>query len=112
MVYFTYIPAGYIVEDAQYNKTYDILNITLCNEDNRIYIFQQEQYKKANTGLISDEEKCTEIYNENLNQDVDIYQSAQDNYCSFSLKVENTLVAVRCNLPLDECKKIVKDIKY
>ena len=112
IIYITYMPEGYIVKEARYNKTYSVLNIALNNSEDWIYIFQQEHYKEANTGVINENVESTCVYNETINKDVYIYQSTQDYYVSFSLKEENCFLAVRCNLPLDECEKIIKSIKY
>lgn len=112
MLYITYVPEEYIVEEALYNTTYGVFNVTLNNGNDWIYIYQQEHYKEANTGVINDNQECICVYNDNINEDVSIYQSAQDDYISFSIKVENIFLAVRCNLPLDECENVVKSINY
>ncbi|MCI5508860.1 MAG: DUF4367 domain-containing protein [Eubacterium sp.] len=112
MLYITYVPEEYIVEEALYNTTYGVLNVTLNNSEDWIYIYEQEHYKEANTGVINKNDECIRVHNKNINEDVSIYQSAQDDYVSFSLKVENIFLAVRCNLPLDECEKIIESIKY
>ena len=112
MFYITYIPEGYLIEEAKYSRTYDILNLKLNNGDKTIYISQQQQFDETATGIINEEEKCTELLNEHLNQTIKIYESIQDHNLVFNVNVDHVFLAIRCNASVEEVKKIAKSIKY
>ncbi|MDY2596493.1 MAG: DUF4367 domain-containing protein [Oliverpabstia sp.] len=109
---FQYFPEGYDVDNAQYNKTYNMLNVDLQNSNEVIYVFQQQQFDMLNSGVVNDTETYTEVYNKNLNQKIVIYHCTQDDFLSFSIMYEHTFLVVRCNISLEECEKIAKGIYY
>lgn len=112
MLYVAYAPEGYVVELAQYNETYDVLNLTLKKGSQVIYIYQRQQVDDISTGIAYEEENCITVKNNNLNQDIDINESLQDNSLSFDVKQDNTYLAVRCMVSLEECEKIAKSITF
>lgn len=109
---FQYFPEGYEIDVAQYNKTYNMLNIDLYNENEVIYIFQQQQFDMLNSGVINDTEIYTEVYNDNLDQKIVIYHCTQDDFLSFSIVYEHTFLVIRCNISLEECAKIAEGICF
>lgn len=112
MFYATYIPEGFILEEASYSGTYNTLNLKLNNGKNTIYILQQQQFDEVALGIISEEEKCDDVNNSNLDQIIEIYQSIQDNNLAFNVRKNNIFLAIRCDLPIEECKKIAANIKF
>ena len=113
MFYVTYIPNGYHIELAQYNQTYDVLNVTLRNADDMyIYIYQQQQIDEFSYGTANEEEKIAVIENQNINQKVAIYKSIQDESLSVDIKEREMYLAIRCSTSVDECTKIVKSIEF
>lgn len=112
MLYITYVPEGYAVELAQYNETYDVLNITLAKGNQLIYIYQRQQIDDISTGIANEEESYIDIKNNNLNQDISICKSLQDESLSFDVKMDKTYLAVRCMSSLEECKAIAESIMY
>lgn len=112
MFYVTYIPEGYEVEEAKYNKTYDILNLELNNGKNTIYISQQQQVNEIATGVVSEEEKCAEVNNSYVNQKIEIYESVQDNNLVFNVQTNHFLLAVRCTVSIEDAKKMAESIKF
>lgn len=112
MFYLNYVPEGYIVENAVYNKTYDILNIDMTNGKEKIYIMQQYHYDDMVVGAMNKDEEGIEIYNEDIQQNVIIYNSEQDNNLAFSVKVDHTFIAVRCAITMDDCKKVAENIEF
>lgn len=113
MIYVDYIPEGYEIDVALYNKTYDMLNVDLVNnEQQSIYILQQYQYDELTSGIANEEIACDEVRNSNIEQKIVIYRSIQDNGYSFNVVDNHMLLAIRCNTSLEECKKIAESIKY
>lgn len=112
MFYVTYIPEGYKLEEASYNKTYNTLNIRLYNGYDTIYILQQQQYDEVGLGILSKEEKCLEVTNSNIDQVIQIYKSIQDESFAFTVKIDQMLLAVNCNVSLDETQKIAESIVF
>lgn len=112
MFYVTYVPEGFIVDSAEYNSTYNILNLELENETNRIYIFQQQQIDNMSLGTVNDKVEYAEVMNKNLEESIIIYKSMQDDYLSFSVDKNHIFLAVRCLTTLDECKKIAESIRF
>lgn len=109
--YVTYIPEGYKLEEIYYNKTYNVLNLKIGNGKNTIYISQQQQFDEVTTGILNEEE-CIEVENQYLNQTVEIYKSIQDESLAFNIEVNHNLLIVRCNLSIDEGKKIAENIQF
>lgn len=112
MFYLTYVPKGYILEEVKYNNAYDILNIELRNGENAIYVSQQQQFDEVATGVLNEEEKCIDVENKNLDQIIKIYNSIQDESLAFSVKVNHNLLIVRCNVSINEGKKIAENIQF
>lgn len=112
MFYVTYIPEGYEVEEAKYNRMYDILNIKIINEEDTIYISQQRQIDETATGVVNEENICMEVFNSNINQIIEIYESVQDNNLIFNVNVNQELLTVRCAVSAEEIKKIAESIEF
>lgn len=112
MFYVNYIPEGFELEEASYNKTYNTLNIKLNNKENVIYISQQQQFDETVLGIISEDEKCIEVNNSNTNQTIWIYKSTQDNGLVFNIKMNQILLVVSCNVSENEAEKIAQSIDF
>lgn len=112
MFYVTYVPEGYEVEEAKYNRMYDILNIKIINEEDTIYISQQRQIDETATGVVNEENICMEVFNSNINQIIEIYESVQDNNLIFNVNVNQELLTVRCAVSAEEIKKIAESIEF
>ena len=113
MMYIDYLPAGYEIDEALYNKTYDMLNIDLKNENKQsIYILHQYQYEELTLGSANEDELCTEVENSSIGQKIPIYKSVRDGSYSFNINTNHMLLVVRCDTSLEECIKIVESVKY
>lgn len=112
MLYITYVPKGYSIELAQYNETYDALNVVLTNGREMIYVYQRQHIDNISYGSLSEEEKFVTIKNENLNQDIGIYKSTQDDSLSFDIMENQMYLAVRGTISLEECKKMAESIVF
>lgn len=112
MFYVTYVPEDFTIDLAEYNSTYDIFNIELKNEEERIYIFQQQQINDMSLGTVNDKIQYAEIMNENLGESIVIYKSMQDDYLSFCVDKNHIFLAVKCRVTLEECEKMAESIKF
>lgn len=112
MFYLTYIPEDYVVENAIYNKTYDVLNIDLTNEKDKVYILQQYHYDDMVVGAMNKDEEGIDVYNKNIKQNITIYNSEQDDSLAFSVEVDHTFIAIQCAVTIEECKKIAENIEF
>lgn len=111
MFYVMYIPENYDFVEAKYNKEYKVLNLEFDNGKDSIHISQQQQFDEITSGIINEEESLT-VINDNINQEIVIYQSSQDDSLSFSTKQNQTFLVVRCAVSVEECKRIVESIEY
>lgn len=110
MLQVTYLPENCEIEEAKFDKFYDLFNVKLsCNEE-YIYIYQQQQIKEIGQGYITEDEICDTAYNEKLEINIPIYRSLQDNSYSFSVNYRNMVLVVRCNVSVQECVKIAENI--
>lgn len=112
MFYLTYIPEDYVVENAVYNETYNVLSIDLTNEKDKVYILQQYHYDDMVVGTMNKDEEGIDVYNKNINQNITIYKSEQDNSFAFSMEVDHIFIAVRGEITVDECKKIAENVEF
>lgn len=112
MFYITYIPDGYEIEEAKYNKTYDILNFELSNGKNTIYISQQQQFNEIATGIVNEEDKCAEVNNSHVDQKIEIYESIQDGSVVFNVKENHVFLCISGKVSIDEAKKIAENIEF
>ena len=112
MFYVSYIPEGYELTEAKYDKAYRFLNLKLENGENKIYFSQQQISDIKATGIARDEKECALVLNENLKREISIFQSEQDHTYVFS--VEEGTVALYGSVPgsLEECKKVLKSIAF
>lgn len=112
MFYITYIPKGYEVQEVQYNRMYDMLNIKLYNGENAIYISQQQHYDEVTTGTMNEDDKCSEVTNYYLENIIEIYKSVHDNNFVFNVSKNDIFLVVRCKITLEECKKIAESVEF
>ena len=113
MFYLGYIPDGFSVESASYVKGFRIINIKLVKGEEYIYIYQQKQVDDIASGVF--EEKIdgnTTIHNENLDEQIVIYDGYQDNSWLIKFKKNNDVLSVDALLSKEECMKIAENIDY
>lgn len=112
MFYVSYIPEGYKLTEARYDKSYRFLNIKFENGEKRIYISQQKITDLKATGIATDEKECALVLNENLKCETPIFQSEQDNTYVFAM--EKGVFSLCCSVEgsLEECKKILESITF
>ncbi len=112
MFYVSYIPEKFNLEEANYSKTYNTLNIKLNDGEHVIYILQQQQFDETVSGIVSEEEKYIEVKNDNINQIIEIYKSTQDNGLVFNVEMNHILLVVSCDVSEKEVEKIAKSLEF
>lgn len=117
MFYLSYLPDGFTVEEASYNKAFRIINIKLINEnDEYVYIFQQKQVDDTASGTIvegvDEKRESNIISNEILGKSITIYVNFRDNSYSFNFMMYNDVVTIDTSISEEECIKIAENIDY
>lgn len=112
MFYVSYIPEGYKLTEARYDKTYRFLNMKFENGRKRIYFSQQQITDLKSTGIATDEIKCESVLNEKLNCEIPIFLSEQDNTYVFAINKETLVLNCRMQGEEKECRKIAENIIF
>ncbi|MCI6997649.1 MAG: DUF4367 domain-containing protein [Eubacterium sp.] len=112
MFYFSYLPDGFSIEEASYDKAYRIVNIKLVKNDEYIYIFQQKQIDDVAFGIVEEKKESIVINNKNIEKSISIYEGFQDNGWLFDIKMNNDMISVDTSISEEECIKIAENIMY
>ena len=113
MFYLSYIPDGFTVEEATYEKEFRTVHIILKNNKEYIYIVQQKQVDDIGSGIVEEKTKeSVTIENKNIGKDIIIYEGYQDSSWIFSVCDNNDLLTIDTSVSQEECVKIVENIDY
>lgn len=112
MFYLSYIPDGFTVEEASYDKSFRIINVKVVKDDEYIYIFQQRQVDERTSGIITENGVNISIRNNNLSGTIDIYEGNQDGNWIFSIDKNGIIFSVDALTTKEECIKIAENIDY
>ncbi|MGN1140368.1 MAG: DUF4367 domain-containing protein [Oliverpabstia sp.] len=108
-----YIPEGFVVEDATYEKTYRMINIRLAKGKDYIYIYQQKQIGDTSFGFVEEEKReNTLLNNDKLNMQIQIYEGYQDHSWSFNIMKNNDVLSVDASISKEEFIKIAENVEY
>lgn len=101
------------VDEARYNKSYRMMNWRLTDSDEHtLYVNQQKAIDDTGNGSVSDAEIIGQVYNKNLDMEITIYQSTQDDSLKCNLIYDNATLVVISNMELDEFRLLVEKITY
>ena len=112
MFYLGYIPDGFTVEEASYNKEFRIINITLLKGDEYIYIFQQRQVDERASGIMTETGDSINIETSTLKKDITRYKANRENSWTFAIDENGIMISVDAYISKDECIKIAENIDY
>lgn len=118
MFYLGYVPDGFTVEEATYEKSYRVINISLLNENGEhIYIFQQKQVDDTASGTMAEntvesDQECLAISNIELDKEIYIFESLQDYSLVFNVKEKNDLLTIYTSISKEECIKIAENLEF
>ena len=107
-----WVPKGFSVQEAVYNREYDILNIELFNGENYIYVSQQFILDIKVRSNVTQNESVDTVENNNIGMTIDIYKSEADRGLSFSVVVNNTKLDCYMETSMEECKMFAENILY
>ena len=107
-----WIPEGFAVQEAVYNREYDALNIEMYNGENYIYISQKLIIDTGGKSNVTQDEKVGTAQNSNINISIDIYKSVADRGLSFSIVKNNVKFDCYMETTLEECQKLAESIVY
>lgn len=112
MFYISYVPEGYQLSEAIYDRMYRVLNMKFEKGEKQIYVSQQQISDGKATGIIIDEEQDGSVVNESLSSEIPIYRSEQDDAYIFAVKQGTLVLNCRVSENLKECKKLAKSIYF
>lgn len=113
LFYLSYIPDGFFVDEATYDKAYRAISIKLINtSEEYVYIFQQMQVDVQTSGNITENKSSLCIKNSYLNKTINIYEGNQDNSWIFNIDEKDIVLIINAFIPKEECLKIAENIKY
>lgn len=112
MFYFDDVFEEYEIKEAKYNKELNMVNVEIKTLLGKIYVSQQTFVNNNGSGVLSDAEECSEIYNENLKQNIIIYQCKSEDGYSFSIEEGILFFSIIGNMSLKECEQIAESLNY
>lgn len=112
MFYISYVPEGYRLSEAIYDRMYRVLNMKFENGEKQIYVSQQQILDGKATGIIIDEEQDGSVVNEFLSCEIPIYRSEQDDTYIFSVNQGTLILNCRVSEDLNACKELAKNIYF
>ena len=112
MFYISYVPEGYRLEEARYDRAYRILNLKFENGEKQIYISQQQISDVKSMGIVVSDEDSNLIVNQTLNCEVPVYHSEQDDAYVFAIEQGTLILNGRISEDLNECEKLIKSICF
>ncbi len=112
MFYVSYMPEGYQLTEAKYDKSYRFLNMKFENGEKKIYFSQQQISDIKATGVATDEAESISALNKKLNCEIPIFQSEQDNTYVFIIKKGTYVLNCRMQGEKEECKNIAENIWF
>lgn len=107
-----WIPNGFYIKEAVYNKDYSSLNIELSNDDKYIYISQQFIIDTSVASNVTQDGKEGTVENLNIGSKIDIYRSETDEGLSFTIIDNNTKFDCYMETTLEVCEKFAENITY
>lgn len=112
MFYISYVPEGYQLSEAIYDRMYRVLNMKFEKGEKQIYVSQQQISDGKATGIIIDEEQDGSVVNKSLSSEIPIYRSEQDDTYIFSVKQGTLILNCRVSENLKVCKELAKNIYF
>ena len=106
------VPDGYILTEAVYGKLHRNISYRIQWENQYIYVSQQMQIDDVGNGSVNEETVVNTVYNDNLKEKIDIYDSPQDNAFNCIIVKDKMVLSIVSNLDLEAFLDIVQEINY
>ena len=107
-----WVPEGYYVREAVYNKEFDALNIELYNGENYIYISQQTVSETGGQSNVTQDDRVGIVKNSSIGKNIELYKSISDTGISFTIIFNNARIDFYAEISIEDCKLIAKNIEY
>lgn len=101
----------YEMIDAYYEEALELIVIVLETQEGKIYLSQEERLNDGGTGAGHEDEKIV-VWNENLQQNITISKSIQDNSCSFFVEKSGAIFNFFGYLSEENCCKIAENLLF
>lgn len=112
MFYFDDVITDYEIMEAKYNKDFHIFTIELKVNDKYAYISERFMYDDEVMGVVTDVEKCTEIFNESLKRTIPIYKNKEGDGYIFTAENSHMSFIFSGDISIDECKGLAESLYY
>lgn len=106
------VPDGYTLTEAVYGKLHRNISYRIQWESQYIYVSQQMQIDDVGNGSVNEETVVNTVYNDNLKEKIDIYDSPQDNAFNCIVVKDKMVLSIVSNLDLETFLDIVQEINY
>lgn len=106
------IPVEYEIELAEYDKSYNIVNVQLSTDEGWIFMSYEERLLGGGLGNQTTQEICAEVWNSNLQSDVLIYEGGSVGSFSFSIQADKDILYVYSTTSLELSKEIASAFVY
>lgn len=107
-----WVPEGFSINEAVYNKEYEALNIELHNGDHYIYIAQQFIFNAGGQSNVTQDERVETVENKNIKMKIDIFKSVVDTGLSFTIVDNNIKLDCYAEISVEECRILAEEIDY
>lgn len=104
-----YVPSGYHFKKKVYENKFGLMNICLKKKDSYIFASQVKMEGKQAFGQINNDSVAT-VKNDNLKEKISIYEAEQEGTYTFYVETGDSVFTCSMDEPLEECKKIAKNI--
>lgn len=112
MFYFKDVIKDYEIVEAKYNRDFHAFTIEFKINDKYSYISETYMFGDEVTGIITDAEKCAEIYNESLQTTIPIYKNKDNNSYIFNVNNDQISFSFSGYVSLDECVRLAESLYY
>lgn len=102
----------YEIREAKYNEEFNMVNIEIKTIQGEIYITQEILINNNGASIMSNREECSIVFNENIEQDITIYENKSEDGYWFSIQEQNVYFSIIGNTSLEECEKVAKNLYY
>ena len=100
------------VTDATYSKAHRNVSYKIIVGDFYIHVSQQKQIDDTGNGSVKEKNAIEEVKLSNLNTDVSIYKSTQDDSLYCNVIYDNTTVSIVSDMDLDDYISVLEGLEY
>lgn len=106
------IPVEYEVEVAEYDKSYNVVNVQLSTEEGWIFISHEERLENGSLGNQTTQKECAEVWNPYVQQNITIYAGENIDFYNFSIRVDKDILYVQSMVSLEMTQELAETFIY